>query len=144
MLVVRWCAAFGYVARASAEPATSIEYAEYRNDHWHYSLAVPADMTFAEYDAEGGGQRVQFTDATADKLFTIAAWPYSQYDLTLSREATPSTNADQPDHLEIVDVVRNDVFTVLFQKNGVHYVVVTLTEDEAWLTDILTTWRFTE
>jgi hypothetical protein len=33
---------------------------------------------------------------------------------------------------------------VIFTKNGTLYVVTTLTEDEAWLTDILTTWRFTE
>lgn len=53
-------------------------------------------------------------------------------------------NGDQPDHLEIVDVVRDDTFTVLFQKNGVRYVVVTLADDEAWLTEILTTWQFTD
>lgn len=57
---------------------------------------------------------------------------------------TPSTNADQPDHLEIVDVVRDDMFTVLFQKRGVRYVVVTLPEHEAWLTDILRSWQFTD
>jgi len=35
-----------------------------------------------------------------------------------------------------VDVVRDDTFTVLFQKNGIRYVVVTLPEHQAWLTDI--------
>jgi hypothetical protein len=52
--------------------------------------------------------------------------------------------ADQPDHFEIVDVLRDDTFTVLFQKNGICYSVITLSEDEAWLSDLLTTWRFTD
>lgn len=39
---------------------------------------------------------------------------------------------------------RDDLFTVLFQKNGVRYVVVALPEDQPWLTDILTTWQFTD
>jgi hypothetical protein len=42
------------------------------------------------------------------------------------------------------DVMRDDLFTALFQKNGVRYSVITLPEDEAWLTDILSTWRFTD
>ena len=37
---------------------------------------------------------------------------------------------------------RDDTFTVLFQKNGIRYGVITLSEDEAWLTDLLTTWQF--
>ena len=41
--------------------------AEYRNDRWHYSLAVPADMTVSEHEREGGGFTVQFMDATGDK-----------------------------------------------------------------------------
>ena len=51
----------------------------------------------------------------------------------------PSGTSDQPDHLEIVDVIRDDMFTVLFQKNGVRYVVYALPEQEAWLTEILKT-----
>jgi hypothetical protein len=50
----------------------------------------------------------------------------------------------QPDHLEIVDVLRDDTFTVLFQKNGICYGVVTLPEYEAWLIEILKTWEFTD
>jgi hypothetical protein len=74
----------------------------------------------------------------------FSAWPYTQFDLTLGREGAASAVGDQLGHLEIVDVVRDDLFTVLFEKNGIRYSVVGLPEDEAWLTDILTTWRFTE
>ena len=41
-----------------------------------------------------------------------------------------------------LDVIRDDMFTVLFQKNGIRYVVSALPDHEAWLTDILTTWQF--
>jgi hypothetical protein len=73
-----------YGARASDEPGASAQYAEYRNDQWHYSLAVPADMKVSEHQREGGGHSVQFIDATGcDKELMISAWPYSQLDVTL-------------------------------------------------------------
>lgn len=92
-------------------------------------------------DQLGGGQTIQFRDATGDKELQIAAYPYTQLDLTLNREGQASATHDQPDHLEIVDVVRDDLFTVLFVKDGVRYSVVTLSEQEAWLRQILTTWH---
>ena len=38
--------------------------------------------------------------------------------------------------------MRDDLFSVLFQKNGIRYAVITLPKDEAWLIDILKTWQF--
>jgi hypothetical protein len=43
-----------------------------------------------------------------------------------------------------VNIERGDLFKVWFTENGTLYVVVTLPENEAQLTDILTTWRFTD
>ena len=43
-----------------------------------------------------------------------------------------------------MNVLRDDVFKVLFTKNGTLYVVTTLPEYEAWLTEILQTWEFTD
>lgn len=135
--------AAAYAVQASAKPATSTEYAEYRNERWIFSLAVPADMKVSKHEREGGGHSVRFTGATGDKELIISAWPYTQLDLTLGREVAPSNTADQPDHIEIV-VLRDDLFKVLFTKNGTLYVVTTLPEYEAWLTDILATWQFTD
>jgi hypothetical protein len=101
-------------------------------------------MIVSEHEREGGRHTTQFMGAAGDKELLISAWPYTQFDLSLGEEGSPNSAADQPDHFEIVDVVRNDTVMVLFQKNGVRYSVVTLPEDEAWLTDILTSWRFTE
>ena len=76
--------------------------------------------------------------------FEISALPYAQLDLTLDRLGAPSGASDQSDHLEIVDVMRDDLFTVYFTKNGVQYVVVTMPELESWLIEILKTWEFTD
>ena len=132
-----------YAVQASVEPATSIEYAEYRNDRWHFSLAVPADLTVSVHE-HPGGQVMLFIDPAGEFKFRVWTWPYTQLDLTLGRIGEPSNSSDQPDHLEIVDVLRDDMFTVLFHKNGVRYVVAALPEHEAWLTDILKTWQFTD
>jgi hypothetical protein len=134
----------GHAAYATRVPETSTEYAEYRNYAWHYSLAVPTDMIVSEHQREGGGHTTQFMDVAGDKELLISAWPHTQLDLTLGEEGSPNPASDQPDHLEIVDVVRNDTFMVFFQKNGIRYSVVTLPEDETWLTDLLTTWRFVD
>lgn len=136
--------ALGIAWTVSASAAAPEQYASYLNERWHYSLAVPTDMKVSEYEREGGGETVQFTDAAGNKELMISAWPYTQLDVTLGRLGEPSTMADQPDHLEIVNVLRDDVFKVLFTKNGTLYVVTTLPEYEAWLTDILTTWQFTD
>lgn len=133
-----------YMAQAADEPDAATEYAKYENTRWHFSLAVPTDMTVSKFDREGGGQTVQFIDATGDKEFMISAWPYTELDVTLGSIAEPRGISDQPDHLEIVEVLRDDTFRVLFAKNGVLYSVVTLPEHEAWLTDILTSWEFVE
>ena len=132
-----------YATYASAEPSTA-EYAAYHNDRWRFSLAVPAGMTVGVHDQAGGGQTIQFLDAEGAFQFQVSTLPYSQLDLALNRTGAPSGTNDQPDHLEIVDVVRDDTFTVLFQKNGVRYAVVTLPAHEAGLTDILKSWHFTD
>ena len=134
-----------HTTQASAELGAGSGYAAYHNEQWHFSLAVPDGMVVATaYDQPGGGQTIQFLDAKGEYQFEISALPYAQLDLTLDRLGAPSGASDQSDHLEIVDVMRDDVFTVYFTKNGVQYVVVTMPELEPWLTDILKTWQFTD
>lgn len=146
-LALRVLGAFSVAAsivRASTEPAVATGYSQYDNAEWHYSLFVPADMIATAHDRREGGQTVEFRDPSGEREFTISAAPYTQFDLVQRRDRTPSTMWEQSDQLEIADVVRDDVFTVLFQKNGIRYVVIEMPEDEAWVTDMLATWRFTE
>lgn len=131
-----------YATQAVANSSATPSYAEYRNNRWHFSLLVPDDMKAVVDDQPGGGQTIQFHDATGDKELQITAYPYSQLDVTLGREGEAGSTHDQPNRLEIVDVIRDDRFTVLFEKNGVRYVVITLPEQDAWLREILATWHF--
>ena len=134
----------GIAWTVSANSTADEQYAKYQNDRWRFSLPVPADMSGLETDQLGGVQHISFTDPTNDKQFTITATPYSQYDLTLDQEGAPDGVTDQPSHLEIINVVREDVTRVWFTKDGVLYTVLTLPRLEAWLFDLLKSWRFTD
>ena len=71
-----------YATRASAEPATSIEYAEYRNSKLGFSLRYPAGMTVRETDEGHGAQSVVFDSDRSGEAFYIMAIPYSQVDIS--------------------------------------------------------------
>jgi hypothetical protein len=129
-----------YANGASAEPttsATSIEYAEYRNDRWKFSLFVPADTRVETHYQEPGGEWIQFTSDGAGEILTVSATPYAHYDVTLQRFGDATDNADQGDHLEIVNASTADLFKVWFTKNGVLFVVTTPADREHMLTNIL-------
>lgn len=98
-------------------------------------------MVVGEYEARGI-QTVTFVDASGDKQLQISAMPYTELDVTLGRLQEARATSDQADHLEIVSVFRDDLFSVAFRKNGISYLVVTMPELEPWLTDILRTWQF--
>ena len=99
-------------------------------------------MIVSEHEREGGGHTTQFMDAAGDKELLISAWPYTQLDLTLGKHRRTERHIGPIRSPRDRGCARDDTFTVLFQKNGIRYGVITLSEDEAWLTDILTTWQF--
>ena len=133
---------FAVAIDAFASSAASEKYAIYENTRFGFSLLVPADMHASESDADGG-QEITFSDATTEKQFIVTATPYSQLDVTLGREGDASNISDQPDHLEIVNIRRDDVVRVWFTKNGALYTIVTMPDLEPWLTsNILPTWQF--
>jgi hypothetical protein len=105
-------------------------------------LAAPADVKAESFDYADGGQQFSFANESGTELFTVAAVPYSQLDLTLGREGEPSDASDQPDHLEIVNFTRTDFFKVWFNKGGVLYIVGASADQEAFLRAILKTWQF--
>ena len=133
-----------YANHASAEPTTSTEYAEYRNSRFGFSLPYPGDMTVGVYDQPDAGQKIQFSDPTADKIFEITTAPFTVLDVAIGEESAPTTNSDQSTQLGIVRVIRDDTFNVSFIKDGVAYTVTTMAQLETWLTNILKTWQFTD
>lgn len=54
----------------------------------------------------------------------------------------PSKQGDQGDALGVVHICRNDLVVLTFQKNGISYLVQSLTENATSTLDILATWVF--
>jgi hypothetical protein len=55
---------------AFASSAAPQQYAQYKNDRWHFALAAPADMKVETFDYPGGGQQFSFSNTSGTELFT--------------------------------------------------------------------------
>ena len=92
--------------------------------------------------SEGRERSRQFVSAAPVNPWLVPQRPLHAASSSLQVRAC--ADALSLNHLEIVNVIRDDLFKVVFTKNGTLYVVTTLPEYEAWLTDILTAWQFTD
>jgi hypothetical protein len=129
----------------SANTTKHEQYAHYTNTRWHFSIIGPADMKYAEYDGPGqDSQTIQFSDATADKIFEVTAEPYTQMDVALGEEGTPNPTSDQSTTLGVINVYHADTLAFSFHRKGIAYTVTTLPGNENWLLPILQSWEFTE
>jgi len=134
--------AIGVHAFASVTPTQPL--ANYRNDQWHFSIKVPSNMTVDDVEKVGAEEQIiQFSDASANHMFEIAAAPYSQMDVALGEEGAPSSNEDQPANLGIVNVYHEDAFSVGFHRKGIAYTITAVSDAGAWLIPILQSWEFT-
>jgi hypothetical protein len=132
-----------HAVHAFAEaPATA--YAKYHNDRWHFTIPVPADMKFDEHDGPGDGQTIQFSDASAHKIFEVTAEPYMQMDVALGEEGAPGASSDQSTTLGVINVYHADTLAYSFHRHGIAYTVTTLPGNEGWLLPILQSWEFTD
>src|SRR5437870_6647400 len=96
----------GWTVFASATPAQQL--AVYRNDDWHFAIAVPADVKVDDIESQGDAQIIQFSDPNADHVFEVLAAPYSQMDVALGEEGAPNSVSDQSTNLGIIDVYHDD------------------------------------
>jgi hypothetical protein len=128
-------------ALATPSATSAQQYSEYRNDQWHFSIAVPSNLT-AQATDDQGGVTIQFIDAQGNDQFQVSARPYQDLDVALGEEAPAGTASDQPDTLSIVHVFRNDLFEITFVKNGISYLVQSLPENATSTLDILKSWQF--
>jgi hypothetical protein len=136
-----------YVVQASAEPGAGSALAEYRNDRLGLSLRYPEWMTVRETDEGNGAQSIAFdSDRAFGEGFYIMAIPYSQVNIAAEGFQPHEAYglADQGLQLRTVDIVRTSTVQISFVKGGVIYQVVGGPGSEAWLTEILKTWQFTD
>jgi hypothetical protein len=138
-------ALLGIAWTASASGSPTATRAIYHNDHWHFAIAVPSDMKVDESEYRQAEQVIQFSDDNGHWLNVVAA-PYTQLDVAIGEEGAPNTNTDQSATLGVVNVYRDNVYSVSFHRNRIAYSVVTNPDDEAVtrLLPILRSWEFTD
>jgi hypothetical protein len=131
-------------SHASAQLAPEPQRTLYKNDEWHFEIAVPAEIKIANVQKTGEEEILQFSDSNADHVFQIEAAPYTQMDVALGEEGSPNGADDQSTQLGIVNVVRLDNFDVSFHHKGITYSVSSVGPDvKTWLLPILQSWDFT-
>ena len=135
-------AALGIAWTVSAAAAPHPQLTVYRSDQWHFAIAVPADMKVDESEHRQAEQIIQFNDGNG-RWFSVVAAPYTQLDVGTGKEGAPDTNTDQSTTLGVVNVYRDNLYSVSFHRNGIAYSVTT-ESDESWLLPILQSWEFTE
>ena len=134
--------ALGIAWTASAAGAPHPQVTVYRSEQWHFAVAVPADMKVNDAERRGAEQIIQFNNGNG-RWFSVVAAPYTQLDVGIGEEGAPNTNTDQSTSLGVVNVYRDNVYSVSFHRNGIAYSVVT-SDNESWLVPILQSWEFTD
>jgi hypothetical protein len=137
-------AALGVTWTVWASSAPAEDYAIYYNDDWHFSIAIPTDIKIINKERQGDAELIQLSTRDGFHMFEVRATPYSQMDVALGEEGGPSNFSDQPTKLGIVNVYRDGLYGVAFQRNGIAYVVTSILDHDDWLLPILQSWEFTD
>lgn len=127
---------------------------EYRNDFFLFSLFVPEGMIVEEFQETGTRLTVVFTDEEAGNEFQVYVQPYGLHEISekLFEADMPSGVMDDPQEIQI-DGARATTFTgsvagfgetheVWFINNGFLYEVTAPPALDAWLAEILNSWKF--
>ncbi len=126
----------------------------YQNAQFHFSLVFPKSLQVTEYKEQGGALTVTFENPDADQEFQIYVAPYSGTQITAERfrQDEPSGMRQEPTDVMIGGVratmffssnsIMGDTREVWFVRGGYLYEVTTFKELDAWLGQIMSTWRF--
>lgn len=150
-----------------ANPATTAEFSsttddektqekpnEYRNAIRGFSLRYPDGLSVKEYDEGDGTYTIVFEETEGEKGFQIFVTPYLGDTITQSRivKDIPHGKFTAPVEIVIGGGMRALAFSstlsfgqmreVWFIHDGFLYEVTATQELDAWLADIIGTWRF--
>jgi hypothetical protein len=127
---------------------------EYRNTTYAISFFYPEGLSMKEFKETGSAMTVTFEDVADGKEFQMFIVPYANAEITTERIKLdiPSGVKEGEENI-VVDGVRGTKFfsqdkllgntrEIWFIHNGFLYEVTTHKELDAWMTDILATWRF--
>lgn len=126
----------------------------YTNKRYRFSLEYPADLAVTEYDEAGSAQSIVFENSDDSRGFQIYITPYAAGEITRERFLLDAPSGVMREPIDvIVDGSRATIFfgenpimgetrEVWFIYDGFLYEVVTFKKLDAWLADIIATWRF--
>ena len=127
----------------------------YTSAKYHFSLQYPQELTVKEYNESGGAMSATFQDAQQEKEFQIYVTPYADTQVTEARFKLDEPSGVRNEPVDVmIDGVRGTIFfsknsilgdtrEVWFINKGFLYEVVTDKELDAWLGDIMKSWKFT-
>jgi hypothetical protein len=126
----------------------------YRNQQYHFSFYYPPNLKAHAFNEEGGAFTVAFQDPTANEGFEVYVTPYSATQITKARFKLDEPSGVMQEQADVrIDGVRATMFygnnaimgdtrEVWFIKGGLLYEVTTYKQLDAWLAEIMQTWKF--
>jgi hypothetical protein len=126
----------------------------YKNPQYHFTLAYPKELSVQEYAENGGGRTITFQNAANDKGFQIFITPYTGTQIDQKRFIMdePSGVRNQPTSVVIdgttatmffgSNTVMGDTREVWFIHGGFLFEVTTYKPQDAWLGQIMQSWKF--
>jgi hypothetical protein len=142
------------LASPRVPPAGSLEY---RNTHYHFAFFYPDSYKMKTYDEGNGATTVTVIDGTdSDGTgFQIFVSPYGQRQVSAAVFKADEPSGVIKDRTNIIiagdtqatkffgeNSIMGNTSEVWFVKNGYLYEVTTYKEYDAWLSQIMQTWRF--
>ena len=146
-------------AAADAEPAQAARevrpgFREYRNTKYKISLLIPEDLKVTEFNEGNEAMTITFENATAAQGFQIFIVPYGlpQISEVRFKKDEPSGMRKDPRDITIDGATASSFYStnlalgetaeIWFIHGGYLYEVTTLKPLDAWLSQIMTTWKW--
>jgi hypothetical protein len=129
-------------------------FAQYTNGTYHFSLAYPKELKVTEHLEQSGATTVTFEDPAGEQSFQIFLAPYANAEIDEQRFKLdePSGVMDQPTDITIDGAratmffgrnsIMGDTREVWFVHSGSLFEVTTYKELDAWLSQIMATWKW--
>lgn len=127
---------------------------EYKNLIFHFSLEYPKDLEVKEYNDGTSASTITLEDATGEEGFQIFVVPYDKDYITKEQFKKDAPSGVMQEPVDIVidgvpakmffgkDAVIGDTREVWFIRGGFLYEITAAKKLDAWLSNIMQTWRF--
>lgn len=127
---------------------------QYQSERYGFSIDYPEGLIVKEFDEGGNASTITFQNIKESKGFQIFVVPFSGNEITDERfkKDVPSGVRTNTENITIdgasgaafysKDPILSQTREVWFIKNNFLYEVTTIREHEAWLLEIMNTWRF--